>query len=387
MTNQAFSLFLDKLELVLHNNEFVKLSISNKRDKTSDLNKIMIKPVEIKKGKRLSFVYRHQTKDITKNYESEEAILQIKLLLENDFLNAELFAINENTQLFHNNKGQASMKTHEATFKQLPPLQHDRNKKRFISVDNNVYLQELGISQNQKVKKNMNDKFVQINKYVEIIDKQLKEYEGANSLRIADMGSGKGYLTFALYDHLVNNLKLQPSITGVEFRQELVDSCNQIARKANFEQLSFVQGTIEKAELQAIDVLIALHACDTATDEAIFRGIQADASLIVVAPCCHKQIRKQFDVNNELAQIVKHGILKERQAELITDGLRALIMEAYGYKTKVFEFISTEHTPKNVLIVGTKAKVKKNNTEILQQIEKIKMLFGIKEHYLEILLK
>ncbi len=201
------------------------------------------------------------------------------------------------------------------------------------------------------------------------------------------MGSGKGYLTFALYDFLKNSLNLQTQITGIEFREELVEKSNTLAKKAGFNNLKFKQGSIEQSEIGQIDVLIALHACDTATDEAIYKGIKSDASLIIVAPCCQKQIRKQFDVQNEMASIVKHGILKEQQAVIITDGIRALILEAFGYKTKVFEFISTEHTPKNTMIVGTKHNNKINKVEILEKVNAIKKLFGIEYHHLEKLLK
>jgi hypothetical protein len=134
-------------------------------------------------------------------------------------------------------------------------------------------------------------------------------------------------------------------------------------------------------------MLIALHACDTATDDAIYKGIQANAKVIICAPCCHKQIRKQMAPQNELKNITKHGILLERQAEIVTDTIRSLILEAYGYKTKVFEFIATEHTPKNVLIVGTKSeKNEAAKKESLDKVSGLKNLFNIKTHYLETLL-
>jgi hypothetical protein len=134
-------------------------------------------------------------------------------------------------------------------------------------------------------------------------------------------------------------------------------------------------------------MLIALHACDTATDEAIYRGIKAKAPVIVCAPCCHKQIRKQMKPDNILKEITRHGILEERQAEMLTDTLRALIMEAYGYKTRVFEFIATEHTPKNVLIAGTsKETLAKPDPEVMERIRELKTQFGIEQHHLEKLL-
>jgi len=210
------------------------------------------------------------------------------------------------------------------------------------------------------------------------------------------MGSGKGYLTFALYDYLHQQLNLKAKVTGVEFRQDLVNLCNDIAKQANFSQLNFVEGTIEDYKVKEINLLIALHACDTATDDAIFKGIQANAELIVVAPCCHKQIRKAMEKNkvkNDVSFLTKHGIFLERQAEMVTDGIRALILEYYGYKTKVFEFISDAHTPKNVLVVGVKKaqnlKPKaqsEERTKILLKIKETKAYFGIDYHHLEKLL-
>ena len=222
---------------------------------------------------------------------------------------------------------------------------------------------------------------------MEIIDGIIKDIGFKKNITVADMGCGKGYLTFALYNYLHQNLKLDARVIGIELRDDLVSRCNQIAEQVNYKNLSFKKGTIQDAELPALDILIALHACDTATDDAIYKGIQAGAGVIICAPCCHKQIRKQMMPDNELKSITKHGILLERQAEIVTDTIRSLILEAYGYKTKVFEFIATEHTPKNVLIVGIQ--IKKTETakqESLDKVKGLKKMFQIKSHYLEMLL-
>jgi hypothetical protein len=230
----------------------------------------------------------------------------------------------------------------------------------------------------------MNDKYLQINRYIELIAPFIREIGLPEGFHVADMGSGKGYLTFALYDYLTHIFGKSPVMTGIESRNELVKLSNDIVQKTGFKNLSFVKGTIREAVLEKIDFLIALHACDTATDDAIFRGITAGASLIVCAPCCHKQIRKEFNVTHALKSVTKHGILEERQAEIITDGIRALILEEHGYKTRVFEFISTEHTPKNVMIVGRKISGNPSaKADSQQNIRAIKELFGIKRHYLE----
>ena len=149
--------------------------------------------------------------------------------------------------------------------------------------------------------------------------------------------------------------------------------------------LKFVEGTIEEYECAELDVMIALHACNTATDDAIAKAINADAGLIVVAPCCQHQIRQEIEKSqkeNTLSPVIKHGIFLERQAELITDGIRALVMEYYGYKTKVVEFISDAHTHKNIMIIGQKTTKKDKNPEVLRKIDDIKEMFGIEEHYL-----
>ena len=265
---------------------------------------------------------------------------------------------------------------------------HDKIKEKFIDTENNIYLRELGIvNANGEVRREMSDKYRQINKYIELLKPYLNEKLLSGACHIADMGAGKGYLTFALYDYIQNTLQKNVKITGIEYRKELVDTCNSIAEKSHFHHLKFVQGAIETVELEHIDVLIALHACDTATDDAIYRGIKANASLIVCVPCCHKQIRQELHVTTPLNNITKYGILKERQAEIITDSIRALLMELFGYKTNVFEFVSTEHTPKNVMIIGEKTtKENPNKQQILQDIAAIKEIYGIKSHYLETIL-
>lgn len=380
--------FFEKLQLNVEKKALIKLQLTGKRNKLSDLKKIIVTAVEIKKGYCLNFVYRHNTKDITKNFEIAEGLEIIAKAMQNDFYNAELFATNENLSLIILPNEKAQLKTSEPTMKAPTTFTHDRVKERMIDIKENVYLRELGITNvNWEIRREMSDKYKQINQYIELLAPNLSELSLPNNYHVVDMGSGKGYLTFALYDFLSNHLHQNVRMTGVEYREDLVKICNSIAEKANFIGLSFVKGTIEKTELERIDILIALHACDTATDDAIYRGIQSEAAMIVCAPCCHKQIRNAFNVTNELSNVTKFGILKERQAEIITDTLRAMIMEAYGYKTNVFEFISLEHTPKNVMIIGRKTqKSNSDKQKLLENIAAIKKVFGIEKHYLEVLL-
>jgi len=365
--------------------QFLKLTLSERRAKTGEIKNVFVKPVLLKAGFMLSFVYRYATKDITKNLDKEEAVKEIQSLLEIVFFKADLFTVSKDIHLTVFANGKSIIKQKTNTLKETATLHHNHEKKRYVVAENNIYLRELGVTSAEgKVKNDKQDKYRQINKYIEIVEGIVTSAGFAPDFHIADMGSGKGYLTFALYDYLTHVLNLSPQITGVELREELVTYCNQLAAQAGFDKLHFHKGAIQDSSLPPVDMLIALHACDTATDDAIWQGISSGAKVIICAPCCHKQIRKQLHPTNDLKAITQFGILEERQAEILTDTIRALILEAHGYKTKVFEFISTEHTPKNVLIVGIKTTAESTpNKTVLEQIKNLKALFGIAYHYLE----
>lgn len=376
--------FISKLQNSLKTGAFVKLTLSKPGGKDKALKNVYARLVDIKGEPMLSFTLRYPTQDITKNYPFAEAITIIGFWLGNDFLNGDLYTTEGDFFIQYNKKRQPRLFTKAPSRQVSPASEHNQQKHRYIQPEGNVYLRAMGITgADGQVLPTGQKKFRQINKYIEIIDAQLQQASLSNHAHIVDMGSGKGYLTFALYDYLTNSLGLDITITGIELRQNLVDFCNELAEKAGFKNLSFIAQDISDYQPKRIDLLIALHACDTATDLAIAKGILAKAEIIVVAPCCHKQIRKQMQVTNDFQSILKHGILEERQAELITDGIRALLMEARGYKTKVFEFISTEHTSKNLMITGIKGKP---NAEALEKVEAIKNQFGIDFHYLEKLL-
>jgi SAM-dependent methyltransferase len=380
--------FISEFKTSLENNTFVKLSLGNYQGKEENLKNIYLKKTLIKKEEKLSFTYRYKTRDIAKNYTFEEAVQLVDNFLQGDFFIATLFTISLELQfeILKNNK--VTLKKKSVGIKDIPSTEHDKAKKRLIGSVDKGYLAELNITDQQgNVYKNAQDKYRQINHYVELLSPLLKEIPAHEKLKVLDMGSGKGYLTFALYDYVTNVLQLNTSVTGVEYRPDLVQLCNQIARKTGFENLDFQQGSIEQYDSTGTNVLIALHACDTATDDAIHKGITAGSDLIVVAPCCHKQIRREIEKHktvNELSFLTRHGIFLERQAEMVTDGIRALVLEYFGYKTKVFEFISDAHTPKNVMIVGTKdTRNSIDKNAVLKKIRETKQYFGIGYHHLE----
>ena len=379
--------FINAIAQSVQDHSFISLSLGHYKGAEENLKNLYIKRILIKKDEKLSFTYRYKTRDIVKNFSKEEGIPLIEKFLLEGFRVATLFSTTADLQFEILTTDKVILKKKNPS-KSAPSLDHDKNKNRHISAQDKSYLTDLNITdQAGNVFKNAQDKYKQINHYVEILSSLIKEIPTEGHIRVVDMGSGKGYLTFALYDYLQNVLHLQPEITGVEFRPDLVMLCNDIAKNAAFTHLNFVEGTIEAYESKKTDILIALHACDTATDDAIFKGITADAELIVVAPCCHKQIRREIEkhkATNDIDFLTKYGIFLERQAEMVTDGIRAMILEYFGYKTKVFEFISDAHTPKNVMIVGIKNhKSNSDKEQILKKIKDAKAYFGIEYHHLE----
>ncbi|MBU1306743.1 MAG: SAM-dependent methyltransferase, partial [Alphaproteobacteria bacterium] len=350
-----------------------------------DLKNIVAKGVE-----KFSFTFHYKTRDIIKNLIQPEAIGHLRTALTDEFRSAQL-ATTELDVSFERNGDKVRLKRSEVAGRSAPSTDHNRAKNRPLSETNKPYLQALGITGKDGVVRNdAQDKFRQINKMVEIFAPLIQAIPG-DSVTIVDMGAGKGYLDFALYDYLANVAQRPVGIVGVELRPALVSDGNATAAASGFEGLSFQAGSIMDYDASGADAVIALHACDTATDDAIYKGITAGAALIAVAPCCHKQIRRQMEAGTPaptLESLLRHGIFLERQAEMVTDTLRALLLELNGYRTKVFEFVSDAHTPKNNLIVAEKdGRVGRDREAVLAQIGEIKAMFGIRQHYLEGLLE
>ena len=373
--------FLEHLEKALGKETFVKLTLSKQVGEDKSFQNIYVRKILLKDQEQLSFTYHYDQKDETQNFDYKKGLAELYNLFGSTFLNGDLFTTEQNIQIRFNRRRQATLFIKKASHKEALDTTHDHKKSRMILAEGQKWLHKLGITDKDgKVLAKGQKKYRQINKYIEIIDSLLKTNPLESQPVVVDMGSGKGYLTFALHEYLTKQKEIQPEITGIELRENLVEKGNKLVEEMGAEGLTFVAQDINEFDRPKIDLLIALHACDTATDLAIAKGIHSNASIIIVAPCCHKQIRKQMTCQSNLKEILKHGILKERQAELVTDGIRALLLEANGYKTKVFEFVSTEHTAKNLMIVGTKGKI---NKSALEKVEAIKKEFGIDYHYLE----
>lgn len=382
--------FISEFAKSLDEKTFVKMTLGNYKGSDIHLQKVMVRLIETKRGARLFFLYRHNTRDTAKNFDYAEGVKILQKILGTEFFAGHLFTTGNDFQLDVGKKGKSRLNVAKPTFKSVPVQTHDREKKRLVNAGS-FYLRALGITTDKgEVRDKQQDKWKQINKFVETLGNffDKSHLKDRTELKIVDMGSGKGYLTFAAYDYFKNIRGIDVKVTGVDTKQELVDLCGDIAKASEFDDLKFVYGYIGDYALEAedVDVLIALHACNTATDDAIFQGIKANAELIVVAPCCHQEIRPQIKPPEMLSNILKHGIMLEREAESITDGLRALLLEKSGYQTKLFEFVSTEHTPKNNMIVGTKQEKIKDAEKLGEQINSIKDFYGIEEQKLETLL-
>ncbi len=380
-----FQQLRDTLSQSILNANFVKMTLSKPIKKSDGLPNVYVRLVKIKGAEVLQFTYHYTTNDKVKNYTITEALSELEILLLDNFRAATLFTLKNDLLIFISKKKKVSYKLNAPSFKNKLPDTHDKPKERLAEAGK--YLEHLGITDKEgKVIHKMADKYRQINKYLEIIEGLLKSTKLPKHINIVDMGSGKGYLTFALYDYLVNQKKFNATVTGIELRNELVNYCNDVARKSEFKNLSFVAQPIQEYDNNKIDILIALHACDTATDDAIYKGLSAKAELIICAPCCHKQIRQQVKGKEQESPLLKYGIFKERQFEMVTDTIRALILEKNNYNTKVFEFISNEHTRKNVMLVGSKSSKKTDTSKIDSKILSLKNTYAIEKHYLETLL-
>ncbi|MCU7994791.1 SAM-dependent methyltransferase [Shewanella glacialipiscicola] len=393
MSHSALNSFDDFYQLLadsLAKNSLIKLLLSKYRGADKSLQRITIRPIILQNEPMLSFVYQHQTNHITKNLSYDEGLANIKLLLGNDFKSAHLATAQAEVQLEISKKGKVQISTHNVKQAVAAPLEHDREKKRFVDIER-PFLTQLGVTDSQhNLIPAMSRKWKQINKFIEVFSQALEASPHKNDqpINVVDFGSGKGYLTFAIHDYLRHSLHNDAQVTGVELRQALADLCNETAATLDHQGLSFVCGDVRTHAPKQTDVMIALHACDIATDYAIHYGIRANADIIMCSPCCHKQIRPQMHSPELFKPMLQYGVHMGQQAEMVTDSLRALFLEANGYATKVFEFISLEHTNKNKMILAVKKPQhnQKDSAAILTQIADIKAYYGITEHCLETLL-
>jgi len=378
------SSFIEELRAAVHGGTLVKLTLGRHKGTDSTLRNLFVRPVTLKAGPMLACIWRHGTRDVTKNYPPDEALKLIESLIGTEFLDAHLFTPAEVAQLACEADGKARLRRAKSSDPaprdpEGAGAAHDRSKEYVIAADA-PWLSALGVTRpGGGPREGMAPKFRQIQKFAELLTHFVDEagFSGTETLSVFDMGCGKGYLTFAVADALDSRVRVR----GIEARPELVEFCNRVASDQGFgSRLSFAAGTIADTPFDKIDILIALHACDTATDDALAKGIAAGARLLVGAPCCQKEVRPQLTAPPVLARALRHGIFQERQAEFATDAMRAQLLEWAGYRTKAFEFVTTEHTPKNLMIAAIREGGR--DERLAPAIREFAAFYGIKRHAL-----
>jgi SAM-dependent methyltransferase len=378
--------FFTAIQISLDSGTFVRITLGKFRG-AGDVQKIVVTRVTLKGKDQLKFVTSLARKDVTQNYAFADAIARLDKLAGEDFLSATLFTTLEDLTLLYTKKKTTHLSRGKPAFSTAPVADHNRAK-QYIIDPARPFLKHLGVTDaSGVVKPSMYPKFKQICHFIEITDALIRESDvrDLDVINVTDIGSGKGYLTFALYDYLAAKMGGDIRVTGIEVRSDLVDLCNAIAKRVSYNGLSFEAVTAAKAGRKA-DIVMALHACDTATDDAMFQGISGDARLIITAPCCQHELAPQLTrPDAAMDGLMKFGLFKQRQADLITDAARCLLLEASGYKTKVIEFVSTEHTAKNILISATRSATV-DRVEARRQYDSLKAFAGFKTQHLETLL-
>ena len=386
--------FLNLLSKSLEAGSFVRLAMSSYRGTEPGLQRVIARRLVVRGEDCLSCTWRYQSRDVVKNLPVQDAVALVDASLGSAFGNAHLHTTTREIQLALSRKGRYSLRTARAETAANPTEMHDREKQRHLDLDR-PFLAALGVTDaDHRLVPSMARKWKQINKFLEVLDHALAEsgLRQAGRVRVTDFGCGKGYLTFAVHDYLSNTLRLQAEVTGVELRADLVQLCSEAAQRLALQGLTFAQGDIRSHGAQPMDIMIALHACDTATDFALHAGIRAGASIIMCAPCCHKELRPQMHTPPMLKPLLQHGIHLGQEAEMLTDGLRSLLLESEGYESKIFEFVSLEHTSKNKMILAVKrpdaaTHDASRRDAVLAQIRGVKAFYGVREQCLESLLR
>lgn len=329
--------------------------LSKLRQKQHPYSKVAVRPVQLKGDLHYQFTYHYAQKVLHENLTPQEAAQRLAEHLQKTFRQAQLFTPECDYQILVSKKGALKVLKHPPSKGAQPlSLEHNRTK-RYLLQEGQAYpfLVELGVmSKEGKVFAKRYHKFRQLNKYLEIVEDCLPTLQEGmgEGLTIVDFGSGKAYLTFALYHYLVEHLQLPVRLIGLDLKEDVVAFCNRMAEKLGYQHLEFRHEDIRDFEAEGgVDLVVSLHACDVATDYALAQAVKWQAKVILAVPCCQHELLRQLQPEVQPV-LFKHGILKERAAALLTDAARSQLLETAGYRVQVMEFIDLEHTPKNLLI-------------------------------------
>ena len=354
------------------NREFIRAVFSNPRVK-DNVVKAKLRPMEQKGELLFQLESFTKTQAFHKNLTVEETKDELAKLLE-EFRQVQVETVSEDITVLISKKGKATIKRKRKKVQaKAADLSHNRKKKYILEEGIVVpFLQDLGVmTQDGKIVRAKSDKFRQINRFLEFIEDILPELDKGRELTILDFGCGKSYLTFAMYYYLHELKEYDIRIIGLDLKKEVIRHCNELSGKYGYEKLRFLEGDIaDYTGVNKVDMVVTLHACDTATDYALAKAVGWDAKVILSVPCCQHELNRQIR-NEVLEPVLRYGLLKERIAALITDGLRAQYLEREGYEAQILEFIDMEHTPKNILIRAVKRNQKADQKESVrrQQIE------------------
>ena len=379
---------LSELKKYIQEEKFIKIVFSNKQ--SGDFNKVIIKPIILKSGKNIQIESFKDNKAFHKNVDLnnlQELENVLKEYIEN--FKQILLQIEASDISFIRKKDNFTKKEKQSNLVKSSN-EHNKKKQYILNEGDKIdFLIELGLmSVDGKILKASYNKFKQINKYLEFIDDVIEELKTkkliTNHINVLDFGCGKSYLTFALYYYLKNYRKdLSFSIVGLDLKKDVIEFCNKLAQKLNYENLEFLNGNIKDYDrAKEVDLVFSLHACNNATDYSLEKALSLNAKAILAVPCCHHEFFEKIQKNknskfyNTLKIMADNGVVLDKFATLATDSFRSLALELCGYKTKMIEFIDMEHTPKNILIKAIKSK-SSNLKEKSIEYNKLKEFLGI----------
>lgn len=354
---------------------------SDRRDKSIVATKVKFRQIELK-GEKLYQITEYIEKQVKHtNLKADEFKEYLGVILSDKYKQANITTTKAVYSVLISKKGQVTVKKEPAEKPLI--LMHNREKKYILKEGQPVdFLVHLGVMNEEGyVLKHRYDKFRQINRFLEFVEDIVYKLPKDKTIEIIDFGCGKSYLTFAIYYYLKEKKGFSVNITGLDLKQEVINNCNELAKKLNYTNLKFLMGDIADYEIKDdVDMVVTLHACDTATDYALYKAVKWNAKVILSVPCCQHEINGQIK-NDMLSPVLKYGILKERMSAILTDAIRGETLREYGYDTQILEFIDMEHTPKNLLIRAVKKEKYsyKKDEQLERMIEELSIKPTIKE--------
>ena len=338
------------------NENMLRMAISGKRH--GELaDKVKIRPVKLKEELYFQTSVSDGKKEFHKNYEKAELLEQLDHWLRKDYRQLQMDTTTQSIQALVSKKGKATVKQKIARdMRSARVLDHNRKKRYLLEEGTPIpFLVDLGVMTAEgAIVRSRYDKFRQINRYLEFVEDILPELDKDRELTLIDFGCGKSYLTFALYYYLTVKKQYRIRMIGLDLKKDVMEHCQELAEKYGYDRLTFLTGDIADYDgVEQVDMVVSLHACDTATDYALEKALQWNAKVIFAVPCCHHELNRQMH-STEMNPVLKYGLIQERMAALMTDAFRADVLELEGYQVQVLEFIDMEHTPKNILIRAVK---------------------------------